>query len=46
MPPKRSSQKEAHNPNSQVAQNYSIVEDLAQVSCAMFALEVLQSFPM
>ena len=30
-----------HNPNAQVAQNYSIVEDLGQTPCAMSALEVL-----
>jgi hypothetical protein len=35
----------SHNPNARVAQNYSIVEDLAQTPCAMSALEVLQSFP-
>lgn len=31
------------NPNAKAAQNYSIVEDLAQSPCAMSALEVLQS---
>jgi hypothetical protein len=30
---------------TRVAQNYSIVEDLAQTPCAMSTLEVLQSFP-
>ena len=34
-----------HNPNSQAAQNYSIVEDLAQTPCAMSTLEVLQTCP-
>jgi hypothetical protein len=34
-----------HNLNTQAAQHYSIVEDLAQAPCAMFALEVLQSCP-
>ena len=34
-----------HNPNSRVASNYSVVEDLAQTLCAMSALEVLQSCP-
>lgn len=33
------------NPNARAAQNYSIVEDLAQSPCAMSALEVLQSCP-
>jgi hypothetical protein len=35
-----------HNPNTWATQNYIIVEDLAQAPCAMFSLEVLQSFPM
>jgi hypothetical protein len=35
----------SHNLNARVAQNYSIVEYLAQTPCAMSALEVLQSFP-
>ena len=34
-----------HNPNARAAQNYSIVEDLAQTPCVMSALEVLQSCP-
>ena len=34
-----------HNLNACAAQHYSIVEDLAQASCAMSALEVLQSCP-
>jgi hypothetical protein len=36
----------SHNPNAQAVPNYSIVEDLAQMPCTMFALKVLQSFPM
>jgi hypothetical protein len=35
----------SHNLNARETQNYSIVEYLAQTPCAMFALEVLQSFP-
>ena len=34
-----------HNPNASAAQNYSVVEDLGQTPCVMFALEVLQSCP-
>jgi hypothetical protein len=34
-----------HNLNEWAAQHYSIIEDLAQASCAMFTLEVLQSYP-
>ena len=34
-----------HNPNARAAQNYSIVEDLGHTPYAMFALEVLQTFP-
>ena len=42
--PSKSSIKQAtHNPNAKAAQNYSVVEDLAQAPCAMFVLEVLQS---
>jgi hypothetical protein len=37
--------KASHNPNARAAQNYSVVEYLAQTPCAMSALEVLQSFP-
>jgi hypothetical protein len=33
------------NPHARAAQNYSIVEDLAQEPSAMSSLEVLQSFP-
>jgi hypothetical protein len=43
--PKGAFKKASHNPNAMVAQNYSVVEDLSQTPCAMFALEVLQSFP-
>jgi hypothetical protein len=43
--PKGAFKKDSHNPNARAAQNYSIVEDLAQTPCAMSALEVLQSFP-
>jgi hypothetical protein len=43
--PKGAFKKASHNPNARAAQNYSIVEDLAQTPCAMSALEVLQSFP-
>jgi hypothetical protein len=35
----------AFNPHAHVAQNYSIVEDLAQAHSAMSALEVLQTCP-
>ena len=45
-PPKDSIKHATHNPNAKAAQNYSIIEDLAQAPCAMSALEVLQSFPM
>jgi hypothetical protein len=44
-PPKSTIQKSTFNPNSRAAQNYNIVEDLAQAPCAMSALEVLQHFP-
>jgi hypothetical protein len=37
--------KSAFNPHARAAQNYSIVEDLAQAPSAMSALEVLQSCP-
>jgi len=43
--PKSVLKKSAHNPNARAAQNYSIVEDLAQAPCAMSALEVLQTCP-
>ena len=44
-PPKRTIQKSTFNPSSRAAQNYNIVEDLAQAPCAMSALEVLQHCP-
>jgi hypothetical protein len=44
-PPKALIKQATHNPNARAAQNYSVVEDLAQAPCAMFVLEVLQSCP-
>ena len=44
-PPKDSIKREMHNPNAKAAQNYSVVEDLAQAPCAMSIFEVLQSGP-
>lgn len=44
-PPKSTLGKTTHNPNAREAQNYSIVEDLAQAACAMLALEVLKTCP-
>ena len=44
-PPKASIKHTTHNPNARAAQNYSVVEDLAQAPCAMSILEVLQSCP-
>jgi hypothetical protein len=44
-PPKGVVWKSAFNPHARVAQNYNIVEDLAQTPSAMSALEVLQSCP-
>jgi hypothetical protein len=44
-PPKGVVQKSAFNPHARAAQNYSIVEDLAQAPSVMAALEVLQSCP-
>jgi hypothetical protein len=41
-PPKSTIRKSTFNPSSRAAQNYNIVEDLAQALCAMSALEVLQ----
>jgi hypothetical protein len=38
-------QKSAFNPHARAAQNYNIVEDLAQAPSVMLALEVLKSFP-
>jgi hypothetical protein len=43
--PKGVFKRASHNPNARAAQNYSVVEDLSQTPCAIFALEVLQSFP-
>jgi hypothetical protein len=43
--PKGTFKKSSHNPNTRASQNYSVVEDLSQTPCAMFALEFLQSFP-
>jgi hypothetical protein len=43
--PKGAFKKASHNPNARAAHNYSVVEDLSQTPCAMFAVEVLQSFP-
>ena len=40
-PPKSTIRKATFNPSSRAAQNYNIVEDLAQASCVIFALEVL-----
>jgi hypothetical protein len=44
-PPKSTIRKDTFNPMSRAAQNYNIVEDLAQVPCAMSALEVLRTLP-
>jgi hypothetical protein len=44
-PPKSTIRKSTFNPSSRAAQNYNIVEDLAQAPCAMSALEVLQHCP-
>ena len=44
-PPKGVFSKSKHNPNARATQKYSIVEDLAQVPCAISALEILQSCP-
>jgi hypothetical protein len=41
-PPKSTIYKATFNPSSRAAQNYNIVEYLAQASCVMSALEVLQ----
>ena len=45
-PPKASIKHTTHNPNAKATQNYNIIEDLAQATCAISAMEVLQSFPM
>jgi hypothetical protein len=39
--PKGVFKKASHEPNKRATQNYSIMEDLTQNPCAMFALEVL-----
>jgi hypothetical protein len=44
-PPKGIVQNSTFNPHACAAQNYSIVEDLAQAPSTMSALEVLQSCP-
>jgi hypothetical protein len=44
-PPKGVVRKSAFNPHARAAQNYSIVEDLAQAPSVMSSLKVLQSFP-
>jgi hypothetical protein len=44
-PPKGVVRKSAFNPHARVAQNYNIVEDMAQAPSVMSALEVLQIFP-
>jgi hypothetical protein len=44
-PPKRTIHKSTFNPSSCAAQNYNMVEDLAQAPCVMYALEVLQHCP-
>jgi hypothetical protein len=43
--PKSAFKNSSHNPSTRVAHNYSIMEDLEQTPCAMYALEVLHSFP-
>jgi hypothetical protein len=45
-PPKGVVRKSTFNPHACAAQNYSIVEDMAQAPSAMSTLEVLQSCPM
>jgi hypothetical protein len=44
-PPKSTIRKATFNPSSRAAQNYNIVEDLAQAPCVMSALEFLQHCP-
>jgi hypothetical protein len=39
--PKGAFKKASHNLNARDAQNYSVVEDLAQTPCVMCALEFL-----
>jgi len=43
--PKGMFKKALHHPNARAAPNYSVVEDLAQTPCTMYALEVLQRCP-
>jgi hypothetical protein len=43
--PKGAFKKASHNSNARASHNYSVVEDLSQIPCAMFSLEVLQSCP-
>ena len=45
LPPKGALRHTMHNTSTCAAQNYNIVEDLAQASSAMSALEVLQMCP-
>lgn len=45
-PPKGSFLKTMLNPNVKVSHNYYIIEDLAEALLTIFALEVLQNFPM
>jgi hypothetical protein len=44
-PSKGALRRTTHNLNAQASQHYNIIEDLSQDPCAMWALEVLQSFP-
>jgi hypothetical protein len=44
-PHKNTIRKSTFNPSLRAAQNYNIVEDLAQAPCAMSTLEVLQDCP-
>lgn len=44
-PSKGALHRTTHNLYARVAQHYNIIEDISQASCAMSALEVLQSFP-
>ena len=43
-PPKGVIHKSTYNPQTRAAQNYNVVEDLAQSPSAMSSLEVLQKF--
>ena len=44
-PPKGLIHKSTYNPRARAAQNYNIVEDLAQSPSAMSTLEVLKNCP-